>query len=72
MAVMRGNADRKQKSERDLGEGERVGFMSIFTKDSDRRYVIVKNPVTPVAGTVGCARAKRVKGSAPTHVNAPR
>lgn len=48
-----------------------MGFTSIFTKDSDRKYEIVKNPVTLVAGTVGCAMAKRVKGSAPTSVDAP-
>jgi hypothetical protein len=35
-----------------------MGFTSIFTKDSDRKYEIVNNPVSPVAGAVGCARAK--------------
>jgi hypothetical protein len=35
-----------------------MGFTSIFTKDGDRKYEIVNNPVSPVVGTVGCARAK--------------
>jgi hypothetical protein len=48
-----------------------MGFRSIFTKNSDQKYEIVKNPVTLVAGTVGCARVKRVKGSAPTPVDTP-
>jgi hypothetical protein len=39
-----------------------MGFTSIFTKDGDRRYEIMKNPVTPVAPTVGCARAKKGEG----------
>lgn len=48
-----------------------MGFTSIFTKDSDRKYEIVNNPVSSVPGTVGCAKGKRVKGSAPTSVDAP-
>jgi hypothetical protein len=59
VVVMQGIADRKQKSERKTWEREgEWGFTSIFTKDSDRKYEIVNNPVSPVAGTVGCARAK--------------
>jgi hypothetical protein len=47
-----------------------MGFTSIFTKDGDRKYEIVNNPVSRRWDGRLC-KGKRVKGSAPTSVDAP-